>query len=243
MKFILFIAAVIALGVITIKLKRKNKETYKKALHDLFGEDIFEEPKTEAVPLPQVKEEKDEEAESVYVRPRSLDNNSVIIPEEFIFKDEFKVLLYMAEKYPEEMNLTLYDPVSELSINLFEERTGIKLTEELKALYKFTNGLDADRCTLEFEPLEIIEREYKRGYSDWAKEGDANDYVYIGSVIGDGEYLCMEKKSGHIFWHDCGEMTDYISVENILYWLIEFVYEGNISNGDQIIEEYLKKQQ
>ena len=99
----------------------KNKETYKKALHDLFGEDIFEEPKTEAVPLPQVIEEKDEEAESAYVRPRSIDNNSVIIPEKFIFKDEFKVLLYMAEKYPEEMDLTLYDPVSELSINLFEE--------------------------------------------------------------------------------------------------------------------------
>ena len=51
MKFILFIAAIILLGIITIKLKRKNKEITNALLSDLINS------------IPDVKEQKTEEVE------------------------------------------------------------------------------------------------------------------------------------------------------------------------------------
>ncbi|MBP5607877.1 MAG: SMI1/KNR4 family protein [Lachnospiraceae bacterium] len=235
MKFLIFVAAVIALGIITIKLKRENKERKSALFRDLINS-IPEEKKQEPVEAVEKKEE-----EEPYIAPRSIDNKTVIVPEDNILKEELEILLYMDEKYPDLMSLELFEGAGSIAISLFEERTGIKLTDELKALYMFSNGMDVDRSTLRFENLEIVEREYKQGYCDWSKEGDADDYLLIGSVIGDGEYLCMEKKTGHIFWHDEGNMTDYISVGNILEWIIEFIYDGYLQNGDEKIESFLKK--
>ena len=242
MRFLLFIAAVIALGIVTIKLKRKNKERTNALLSDLINSipEINEQINAE-VEIKKAGSEKDEREEP-YIPPKEIDIKTAEIPQDSILKEQLDIILYMAEKYPDLMNLELYEGASSLSISLFEERTGIKLTDELKALYMFSNGMDIDRCTLRFENLEIIEREYRQGYCDWAKEGDANDYLLIGSVIGDGEYLCMEKKTGHIFWHDEGEMTDYIDVGFILDWVIDFIYDGYLQNGDEKIETYLKYQ-
>lgn len=235
MRFILFIVAVIALGIITIKLKRKNRSRTETLLSDLINS-ITEEKEQKP---DEVKEQKSEE-EELYIVPKSIDINTAAVAENSPLKENLEMLLYMAKKYPDQMGLCLYEGASSLTISLFEERTGIKLTDELKALYMFSNGMDVDRSTLIFDNLEIIERDYKKGYCDWLKEGDADDYLLIGSVIGDGEYLCMEKKTGHIFWHDEGEMTDYIDAGSIIDWAIRFIYEGYIDDGDEKILKYLK---
>ena len=240
MKFLLFIVAVIALGIVTIKLKRKNKERTNALLSDLINSipDVKEQ-KTEEVEIKKAASEK-EEKEEPYIAPKKIDIKTAEVPQDNILKEQLDIILYMADKYPDLMNLELHEGASSLTISLFEERTGIKLTDELKALYMFSNGMDVDRCTLRFEDLDIIEREYRQGYCDWAKKGDADDYLLLGSVIGDGEYLCMEKKTGHIFWHDVGEMTDYKDVAFILDWVIDFIYDGYLQNGDEKIERYLK---
>ena len=72
------------------------------------------------------------------------------------------------------------------------------------------------------------------------KEGDEKDYLLIGSVIGDGQSILLEKKTGHLLWYDEGEMTDYGDVVSLLNWLIEFEYEGYIDNDDPCITAYLK---
>ncbi len=238
MRFLLFVALVIALGVGTIKLKRKNKETMRQAFRDLA--DSIPDAPVPTTPMP-VAEQKEPESPA-YIRPREVDRKDVIIPESLPFKEAIEILMYMADKYPEEMQLAFYEPASDTTLALFEERTGIRFTEELKALYRFSNGLDIGMWSLlTFESLEQIEREYNMGYCDWAKEGDANDYLLIGDVIGDGEYLALHKESGHIFWHDEGNMTDYQTVENLLQWAIGFIYEGNIGKGDDPrIDRYLE---
>ncbi|MCR4938463.1 MAG: SMI1/KNR4 family protein [Lachnospiraceae bacterium] len=175
-----------------------------------------------------------------YHPPEALYSNEITIPADLPIREEIEILLYMSEKYPQEVQIEFYEPVNNTTIAMFEERTGVVLPEEVKALYLFSNGLDIGRETLFFEPLALIEQEYNMGYCDWAEEGDANDYLLIGSVIGDGQYLALHKKSGHIFWHDEGDMTDYDTVENLLHWVIEFIYEGYIGKGeDARIDAYL----
>ena len=90
-----------------------------------------------------------------------------VIPEDFMFKEEFEILKYMATKYPDECRIFLYEPVSITTISLCEQRMGVKFTDELKALYTFTNGMDFSLCTLGFDFLESIERMHEIGYFDY----------------------------------------------------------------------------
>ena len=236
MKCLLFVIAIIAIGAVTIKLKRRNREVMQDTLQKVW-DSIPEEPQiTPPAPVPT----EPVVSEPAYQPPKALDASEITIPADLPFREEIEILLYMSKKYPQEMQIEFYEPLSNTTIAMFEERTGIRLPKEVRALYRFSNGLDIERETLYFEPLELIEREYNMGYCDWAEEGDANDYLLIGSVIGDGEYLALHKKTGHIFWHDEGDMTDYNTVENLLAWAIEFIYEGYIGKGeDARIDAYL----
>lgn len=232
MSFLIFIAAVIALGVFTIKLKRKNAEGMNKALKELlYGDDM----------PPEAEEKPSADSESKrYFVPEERDLGSLVIPQDFMFGEQIEMLRYMAEKYPDEVSLELYAPVSREALGMFERRNGFWLTNELKELYGFTNGLRVNNGTLQFDSLENIETDYKTGYCDWLKDGDAMDYLLLGSVIGDGECVVMEKRTGHIFRYFDGEMTDCGDIGNVLDWVIEFVYTGHLDK-DEKIEKYLEK--
>ena len=223
MSFLIFAVAIIALGIFTIKLKRKNAERMNKALKELvYGADIPPEKK------PAADEQKR------YFVPEARDLDGLVIPRDFMFADEIEILGYMAKKYPDEVSLELYAPVSREDLGMFERRNGFWLTNELKALYGFTNGLRVNNGTLQFDSLENIESDYKTGYCDWLKDGDAMDYLLLGSVIGDGECVVMEKRTGHIFRYFDGEMTDCGNVGAVLDWAIEFIYTGYLDKDENI---------
>ena len=235
MTFLLFVVAVIALGAVTIKLRRHNRETRQEVIRQVWNS-IPDAPHT-TPPSPQPEPVPSEPA---FIWPDPIDVSEIAIPDDLPFREEIELLLYLSQTFPDQLQIDFYTPLSNTSIAMFEERTGIRLPEEVKALYRFSNGLDIDSQTLLFEPLELVEKEYNMGYCDWAKEGDANDYLLLGSVIGDGQYLGLHKASGHIFWHDHGDMTDYDTVQNLLHWAIEFIYEGYLGKGtDARVDAYL----
>ncbi len=237
MTFLLFIVAVIALGAVTIKLRRHNRQVRQESFRELWNS-IPDAPQA-APPTPQPQPEP-VPSEPVFDWSKTIDASTITVPADLPFREEMELLLYMTQKYPDMMPIDFYAPLSSTTIAMFEDRTGIRLPEQVKALYRFSNGLDIERQTLLFEPLELVEKEYNMGYCDWAKEGDANDYLLLGSVIGDGQYLGLHKASGHIFWHDHGNMTDYDTVKNLLHWAIEFIYEGYLGKGtDARVDAYL----
>ena len=249
MGFLLFVIAIIVIGVATIKQKRKNREKFHLAWQELLNAQNDSEESTGTVDDTVIfpKAEMEDTAKTAATRscvmrePRNADE--IIVPLDFLLREEMETLLYLAKQYPDEVTVDVYPPADRTEIAAFEERTGIRLTQEQKTFYQFANGLTVCNGTLELESLEVIENLYKTGYCDWKEEGDADDYVMIGSVIGDGEYLIMEKKTGHIFWHDEGEMTDYETVRNLLDWVIDFEYDGYCRDEaeDERIKAYLDR--
>ena len=242
MKFLLFIAAVIALGVITIRLKRKNNKTRHDALVQLGEMLLNDEPQT-AQPVQQTQPAEkagDTGTDETYVPRAEQDLATLVIPDDLPFAEEIRVLKYMAEKYPDEISVCLYEPAGEITISLFEQRMGIRLPDELRALYAFANGMDLCGTTLYFDSLQTVEKYCNMGYCYFKEEGDENDYLVIGSVIGDGESILLEKKTGDLLWYDEGEVTNYKDVVSLLNWLIEFEFEGYIDNDDPYITAYLK---
>ncbi|MBO5164001.1 MAG: SMI1/KNR4 family protein [Ruminococcus sp.] len=192
------------------------------------------------------KTNNNEEAERPYsfITPKEQDLDEVTVPENIAIKEELEILLHMAEKYADDLNfdISLYVPISNTEINLFEQRTGIRLTDELREFYQFSNGLDASPGTMSLYCLENVEGLYKQGYCDWAEEGDTENYVLIGSD-GGCDYLIMEKATGHIFWYgDEGEMRDIETIKDMLCLTIDFLYDNvRDFNEDDRINDYLDR--
>ena len=238
MRFLLFIIAVIAIGAGTIKLKQKNRQVIKNTLKEVWDSIPEEAP---PVSTPPAKTEPEVPAPAP-AWPKEVAHEDIVIPENLPFRKMIVDLLYMSEKYPEEMPVDFYAPINTATIAMFEERIGIRLPEDLKSLYLLANGLNIERSTLTFYPLEVIEHIYQMGYCDFVKEGDAGDYLLIGDMIGDGEDLILHKESGHIFRYDHGDLTDFECVENLIAWAIEFVYDGWIGKGtDERLDKYLSE--
>ena len=250
MPFLLFVIAVIAIGAFTIWLKRKNRKTREDAWKEL-GNMIMQQPAQTPVqpvqapvqPAQQqaVQSSFDSQTEELLVPQTVQDLSSLVVPESLPFADEIRVLRYMCLKYPNEIQMDLYDPASEITISLFEQRLGVRLPDEVRALYAFANGMDLCGMTLSFDSLHLIEGFYRQGNSCFVHEGDENDYIIMGSIIGDGGAVLLEKKTGYLLRYDEGEITNFYNVTNLLHWLIEFEFEGYICNDDPVIKGYLGK--
>lgn len=177
-----------------------------------------------------------------FITPKTQDPDEVIIPKDIAIKEELEILLYMAEKYADDVDIRLYAPVSKTEINIFEQRTGIRLTDELKEFYHVSNGLDSRMVIMNLYCLENVEGLYQQGYCDWVEEGDAEDYVLIGSD-GGCDYLIMEKATGRILWYgDEGEIRNVETIKNLLCWTIDDLYD-NIRDFDEDdrINDYLER--
>lgn len=241
MQFLLFVVAVIAIGVFTIWLKRKNRKKMEGAWKEL-GDKIMQQaaPQTPVQSQPQpVQSSFDSQTEELLIPQTAQDLSSLVIPESLPFAEEIRILRYMCMKYPNEVQMDLYDPASEITISLFEQRLGVRLPDEVHALYGFANGMDLCGMTLSFDSLHIIEGLYRRGYGDFVQEGDRNDYIIMGSVIGDGGAVLLEKKTGYLLRYDEGRLTNFYGVTSLLKWLIDFVFDGYIGNDDPVIKGYL----
>ena len=184
---LLFIAAVILLGIFTIKLKRKNRQMFSDAFEQLMQEaadntDTEETAvKATAAPAP------------VFV-PEHMDISDAVIPQNMSFSEEFELLTHLAEKYPDEIRLQFYVPSDE-----------------------DTNGFSLDAGSLEIYPLETVERESHYEY-EW---GNEEDYLVIGDMIGDGELIILDRRTGHIITNDHGEIDDHETLSDLIDYIID----------------------
>ena len=238
---VIFIAAVIGFTILMLKIARNNAKRRSEAINQLIDIAVKKLDDGDKV-ISNDNITNSAEARPKLTMPKERNIQELVIPGDFMFKEEFEILKYMATKYPDECRIFLYEPVSITTISLCEQRMGVKFTDELKALYTFTNGMDFSLCTLGFDFLESIERMHEIGYCDFEKEGDAKDYVIVGDYNGCGDPIVMEKSTGALFTvdHEVGEKSEPQTLSELLYWAIEFISEENLGD-DEIINRYLEK--
>lgn len=241
---IIFIAVVIGFTILMLKIARNNAKRRRESINQLIDLAVNKLDDGDKI-ITNDNIVSSNEPKPIFTMSDKINKrisiNEIVIPENFMFKDEFEILKYMSITYPDECGLTLYEPVSITTISMCEQRMGIKFTDELKALYTFTDGLDISFCTLGFDFLHTIERMYETGYCDFEKEGDANDYVIVGDYLGCGDPIVMEKSTGNLFTvdHEVGEKSDPYTLKELLYWAIEFRAED--LGEDEIITNYLQQ--
>lgn len=168
-----------------------------------------------------------------YIPPKELELDSVTVPENAPFAEEMKLLLHLAKKHPDDVRLTFYEPVSASGIDAFELRNHIKLTDELKMLFLFTNGFDLSVGHIEINSLGLIER-YLSTEWEW---GDTKRYIYIGDMIGDGEIILLDRDNGNIITNDHGEETEYGDLTTLLYDVICNFLDGEVE--DEELDAYI----
>lgn len=86
---------------------------------------------------------------------------------------------------------TFSEPVSKQRISEWETENNATLCKELKEFYLFTNGMDLRIYFSTFSICPIEKLSFKeggvRGYEN------SEDYMKIGSFIGDGSVLCVDR--------------------------------------------------
>ena len=168
-----------------------------------------------------------------YIPPERQDINNAVIPKSAEFYEEMKLLVHLAKNYPDDVELQLFAPVSDEEIDGFEKRTNIKLTDELRDLYKFTNGFslsvaNLDICTLD-QVEEMLDTEW-----EW---GDTKNYLYLGDMIGDGEIVLLDLDTNKIITNDHGDEDEYDDITTLLGYNITVFLDGEIEEEE--LEEYL----
>ena len=166
-----------------------------------------------------------------YIPPERQDINNAIIPENAEFYEEMKLLVRLAKNYPDDVELRLFAPVSDAEIDGFEKRTNIKLTDELRDLYKFSNGFYLSPSSLEISTLDQIE---KMPDPEW---DNAKNYLYLGDMIGDGELVLLDLDTNKIITNDHGDEEEYDDLTTLLGCIIIDFLDGEIEDDE--LEEYL----
>ncbi len=198
------------------------------------------------LPIPKIEEleelktivdtaKKTEEPITPYIPPKKQELESVAVPENAPFAVEMKLLLHLSKKHPDRVRMTFYEPVSASSIDAFEQRNNIKLTDELKMLFSFTNGFSLSAGHMEIDSLDFIERSLSAEW-EW---GDTKNYVCIGDMIGDGEIILLDLDSGTIITNDHGKETDYGDLTTLLSYIISLFLDGEV--GDVELDAYISQ--
>lgn len=149
-----------------------------------------------------------------YISPGRQDISNAIIPENAKFYKEMKLLVNLAKKYPDNIEFRLFNPVTEEEIDGFEKRNKIKLTDELRDLFKFTNGFYLHPSDLYISTLEQIE-----GMPDPEWDNTKN-YMFLGDMIADGPLVLLDLDTNKIITNDRGDEEEYDDLTTLLGCII-----------------------
>ena len=157
------------------------------------------------------------------------------------YTEALEMLFYIARVHPDEVSVSLNDPATPEQIAGFTERTGIQLTDELKSLYTFANGIYIRRAVdIYISPIEQAEKLYSEGSYDW---WSFDDYAELGTEGGCGDQILLERSTQRLFIHDHEDPEMYIGTSDL-----KDLFETGIDTAcsmicieDQKILDYAKK--
>ncbi|MBQ7131057.1 MAG: SMI1/KNR4 family protein [Oscillospiraceae bacterium] len=105
-------------------------------------------------------------------------------------------------------------PATEEEIIAWENEHEITIPETYKDWLRFSNGSQLLFDLARFNDLNhlVVGNEFV-----------SDDLVIIGTLIGDGEFLCFSKKTGKIVRHNHGKMREYDNMNKVIKKLLNIV--------------------
>lgn len=207
------------------KLREENFEEFKQVYTRKMFECVVKEKLPEYEPYPSTRpkqnthEPEQKSPKPAYPKIPEIDIEKVRIPDNSL-SEIFTEMIQTCKNYPENINASFHAPAKAKDIASFEKKYQLSLPVELKDLLLFSNGFSLHFD--DFYSLEEIEFLLNK-YGPMEKEGE--EYIFIASVIGDGEEIVFSKKTGQIYWHDHGEFTEYGTLDAVLEERLEFIKE------------------
>lgn len=160
------------------------------------------EPEPQTPPYPQIPE---------------IDLEEVKVPDNSL-SEHFTELVALCKAYPNDINVTFHAPAKPKAIAAFEKKHKLSLPAELKDLLLFSNGF-----SLAYDDFYGLE-EMEYHLTNWGPlEEEGEEYIFIASVVGDGEEIVFSKKTGLIYWHDHGDFTEYGTLDAVLEERIDYL--------------------
>ena len=167
--------------------------------------------------------------------PDLQDLDKVVVPDSADFAEEIRLLIHLAQEFPDDIELELYEPASEDMIKEFEEKNNIKLPDHLRKFYLFANGMTLSAGNLDLFPLSDIEDNLDTEW-EW---GDEKNYILLGDMVGDGETIFLDLDTGNIVTDDHGDESIHEDITALLFETIAIFLDGEFE--DDMLDEYLSE--
>lgn len=130
-----------------------------------------------------------------------------------------KITAETDEKDQLRLKFNFEPPATESEIKDCESALGMSLPLGYKDFLRFSNGAQLCGHTAEFENISYVVAEDRlKKAPDFPK-----DYVFVASLIGDGEMLCFSRETGKFIRYFDGEETEYDDFYTFFNWLIRFI--------------------
>ena len=109
-------------------------------------------------------------------------------------------------------NVVVNKPATEAAIDKWEQKNGIHLPDSYRYFLRFANGCQLGTATERIAGLDeiVLSNEYIEPA-----------YMIIGSIIGDGTTLCMEKSTGKAYIEDHGEYQCVGEFKELLEYVMD----------------------
>ena len=154
------------------------------------------------------------------------------IPENSI-KDKIEKIVELCERYEDEEAgevSRFEDAVNEEDMAKWEEENKTKIPEEYKEWLRFTGD-----CAIRNQSA------WFWGPKDFNSVGVPEDYVVIGSLIGDGEIVCFSKSTGKIIDLFEGEENIFDSFLDILDKVMCIIDDDKVRITEQQYNEMMRR--
>ena len=142
----------------------------------------------------------------MFINEIVLSNNSL--------KNEIEELVSLCKELEDDNTFIFYDGLDDEIITDWEKKNGVKIPETYKDWLRFSNGAIINGNTATFYDIDkiIINASIK-----------PEEFVVIGTLIGDGQFLCFSKITGEFVWFDHGDEERYSDFRQILNIIMDIL--------------------
>lgn len=105
-------------------------------------------------------------------------------------------------------------PESKSEIMKWETEHGVTLPPSFKEWLEFAGDTQILNGTARFYGTKMF------GYHS---QYLPDDYIDIGELIGDGQYLCFSKSTGKLIWYDHGDSLEYDNFKDVLNHILDLI--------------------
>lgn len=131
--------------------------------------------------------------------------------------EEIKEIVKLCQEFDDDYESYFYPHASEEAMTEWEQKNGIKIPESYKDWLRFSNGSRICGILANFYSVERL-------IIGINIEGVVNsNLVIIGSMIGNGTFICFSRTTNKICREDHGEITEFENFKCVLNHVMDIM--------------------